>query len=365
MADIDDEGVVPEIDYSVSTEKERIAAADKLQKWVLEAKPENQAILSRLESDMRSHKQLENWAQFALEDLIRPPRTDASQTKKSKIAGGLELSRNVLLFVPVMVTWIAISVASDASERYLRINPDGDLNFLQVWNSNIWVKGWGFFPALTLKNIATTDGILIALLIILTMVSQFLFSSVEKGAAKADLENDLAHRDVLVDVGLFLHGFRQITPNQLKSGLADAVNSLAKATSAIRETIVGLKDVSESADRTLARFADLASRELEPAGRRLDAILGPLGVAVDAHKSLGDMVLNLQHELGASLFAIKDGMESLGKILDTNLQGHTGKLEIALRGIMTETEGAAKRLTDASAAAQEVAEMMREVVRAK
>ena len=73
MSDIDDEGVILEVDYSASTERERVAAADSLRRWISDAEPSNKAILERLEQDIRSDNHMDRWAAIGLEDLIRPP----------------------------------------------------------------------------------------------------------------------------------------------------------------------------------------------------------------------------------------------------------------------------------------------------
>ena len=120
-----------------------------------------------------------------------------------------------------------------------------------------------------------------------------------------------------------------------------------------------MKRLSASADATLTRFAELASRELEPSAKRLDSIVGSLGIAVDAHKAMGDMVRSLQRELGESLGVITSRLHDLGTNLARRLESQTEKLEFALREMVTETEAVGKRLASASAAAEEVARSLR------
>ena len=358
MSDIDDDGVILEADYSISTERERIAAADSLSRWITQSKPSNKAILERLEQDIRSDNQMDRWAAFALEDLIRPPYAVASETRASRWARNLELVRNALLFMPVLITWMAIDFAASAYNSYLASGPSGSerRSFLQIWLDESYTN-------LTLQKVALFDAVIIAALVSLTLIAHVLDQKAEKISRETDLSNDLELRNVMVDVGLFLHGFRQITPSQLKSGLSEAVNSLARATESIRDTSSGLKDVADSAHITLAKFADLSTRELEPAAKRIDLIVGSLGVAVDAHAGMGEMVRNLQRDLGQSLEVITKKMDLLGSVLDARLTDNTEKLEVAMRSIIQETNEVAQKLASASSAAHEVVELMRERAR--
>jgi len=214
-----------------------------------------------------------------------------------------------------------------------------------------------------LQKVALFDAVIIGTLVVLTLIAHVLDQKAEKISRETDLSNDLELRNVMVDVGLFLHGFRQITPSQLKSGLSEAVNSLARATESIRDTSSGLKDVADAAHITLAKFADLSTRELEPAAKRIDLIVGSLGVAVDAHAGMGDMVRNLQRDLGQSLEVITKKMDLLGSVLDARLTDNTEKLEVAMRSIIQETNEVAQKLASASSAAHEVVELMRERAR--
>ena len=68
----------PEVEEPVSS-GERLAAADALKTWIEQREPENRHILEKLESDLRQDRRLNEWGQFALEDLLRPPRRDLSQ----------------------------------------------------------------------------------------------------------------------------------------------------------------------------------------------------------------------------------------------------------------------------------------------
>jgi hypothetical protein len=368
MSDIDDDGVEVATEYSRVSEAERLAVADKLRSWIDGSQPENKEILNRLEADIREDQRLENWAAFTLEDLMQPPRYSEIQTLWSRIGDIVVLIRNTLLFFPVLVTWYALEQAADAYSEYLdefqkqlAINPDLSdsqrQTFLQIWSDPERIQT--LLGSLTLQRVALWDAVIILLLIAFTIAEWGLRQRAKFAAEANDRANDLTFRTVLVDVGLFLHGFRQITPTAITGSLGEAVNKLRAATVGIRDVADDMKRLSASADATLTRFAELASRELEPSAKRLDSIVGSLGIAVDAHKAMGDMVRSLQRELGESLGVITSRLDDLGTNLDRRLESQTEKLEFALREMVTETEAVGKRLASASAAAEEVARSLR------
>lgn len=363
MTDIDDDGIEVAEEYSRVTESERLAVANTLRDWISAAEPENKEILNRLEADIREDRQLENWAAFTLEDLMQPPRYSEIRTRWSKIGDIVVLIRNAALFLPVLVTWYALEKAADKYAQYsddLKGTADEErLTFLQLWSETSakdfeWAVGYW-----TLNRVAFWDFVIILGLILLTVAEWGLREQSKFAAESKDRENDLTFRGVLVDVGLFLHGFRQITPTAITGSLGDAVNKLREATTGIRDVAEDMQRLSASADVTLTRFAELATKELEPSAKRLDTILLSLGVAVDAHKSMGDMVRTLQRELGESLGVITSRLDELGTNLDHRLEKQTEKLEYALREIVTETEAVGTRLVSASAAAEEVARAIR------
>jgi len=352
------------LEFSRTTEAERIAVAKSLRDWIDIAQPTNQEILNRLEADIREDRQLENWAAFNLEDLMQPPHYSEIRTRWSKIADLVVLIRNSFLFLPVLVTWWALDRAADAYAKYLTeyanylrslettsISEKAQ-SFLQIWSDSSY--GW-----FTLQRVARIDAVIIFILVALTIAEWSLKQKAKLEAELEDQKSDLIFRKVLVDVGLFLHGFRQITPTAITGSLGDAVNKLRAATTGIRDVAENMQRLSASADITLTRFAELASKELEPSAKRLDTIVTSLGVAVDAHKSMGEMVRTLQRELGISLEVITAQLKELGQNLDQRLETQTEKLEFALRDMVSETEAVGARLLSASSAAEEVARAFR------
>ena len=345
MSDDVDEGSTVETLVEKSADRDRLGAADALRKWIVERSPTNAHILEQLESDLRKNQRLNEWGQFALEDLLRPPRRDASRFIAHKVAAIVTFFRNLVLFVPVAVTWLAIE---RAAVKFLdKLELGINTTFLEVWlNGDIF---------LTLATTAAIDAGLIGLLIVLTLVAQSFEVVADRSARQADESDERDFQSVLVNVGLFLHGFRSITPSALKSGLAEAVDNLRKSSEQ-------LAAVSEKATDTLSMFAQVSVNQLEPAVRRIDAIVSALGGAATSHEQMTKLVSGLQSHLGESLSLLTIRIDDLGDKLKGSLSENNALLESSLRGLLQEIDAVGRNLNQVAATAREVAIMYREQV---
>jgi hypothetical protein len=325
-----------------SGNSERIQAADALKTWVVERQPANAHILEQLEGDLRANRRLNEWGQFALEDLLRPPRRDSSKYLIHKLAYIITFIRNIVLFIPVGVTWFAIERAAVEYNNQLALKIK--TSFLQVWLND---------ADLTLAETALFDALLIFLLILLTIAAQVFEAMADGQAKRADKKDESDFQAVLVRVGLFLHGFRAITPSQLKSGLAEAVDNLRKSSEQ-------LAVVAEKATDTLTQFAQVSTSQLEPAARRIDSIVSALGGAAASHEQMATMVRTLQESLGQSLNVLTTRIDDFGATLQKTLAENNQLLEASMRGLNTELQDVARDLKGTSASAREVAHLFRE-----
>ena len=345
MSDDLDEGSTVETLVEKGADRDRLGAADALRKWIVERSPTNAHILEQLESDLRKNQRLNEWGQFALEDLLRPPRRDASRFIAHKVAAIVTFFRNLVLFIPVAVTWLAIERAAVKFSDKLELGIN--TTFLEVWlNDDIF---------LTLATTAAIDAGLIGLLIVLTLAAQSFEVVADRSARQADESDERDFQSVLVNVGLFLHGFRSITPSALKSGLAEAVDNLRKSSEQ-------LAAVSEKATDTLSMFAQVSVNQLEPAVRRIDAIVSALGGAATSHEQMTKLVSCLQSHLGESLSLITIRIDDLGDKLKGSLSENNALLESSLRGLLQEIDAVGRNLNQVAATAREVAIMYREQV---
>src|ERR671917_640552 len=87
----------------------------------------------------------------------------------STIAGADRL-RNILVLVPILLTWFALAEASRAYEKFLTLNPDEVRQpFLLLWERGFGGQASPFAPSFSM--VALIDAVLIAIIIGLTLYS--------------------------------------------------------------------------------------------------------------------------------------------------------------------------------------------------
>lgn len=297
------------------SERERLAAADALRDWVAVERPTNEPILRRLESDIRAGRKLNEWGAFSLDDLLRPPAYDHSRHWAARLGSLVTLTRNLFLFLPVFFTWIAIDRAARAFED----KNEAGMTFLQVWNEQ----------SFDLSRVAFVDAVLIGTLVILTLFAHGLETRAESVARQREDAADSRFREVMVNVGLYLHGFRQITPAALGGGLADSVNQLVIATTAMKEASESMELITAKGSATLAEFAELSAREFAPASERLAKLADTLEAAAGTHRDLSDLVKTLQGHLEGSIGTMDARMRTLITELVNQLKENVDSVAIS------------------------------------
>jgi hypothetical protein len=328
----------------------RVRVAETLRAWIDSNDPENRHILDELESDIRDNnvERLNLWGQFALEDLMRPPRRDSAETTLHRVARIVEVLRNILLFVPVALTWLSIELAAKAAKGF------PNRQFLDVWLNE---------SRLSLTRTAQLDFLLILILILMSLASTGLDELAEKGLVRAERTSERDFRYVLKEVGLFLHGFRSITPSALKSGLAESVQNLRKATEDLRV-------VAQTATGTLDRFAMVSSTQLEPALQKTDWLINSLGGAATSHQQMAELVRAMQanldqtvSSLDRSFGAVAFRVDTMGERLEKSMENHVEQMVTAMRGLYSELQAISNNLRGAASASEAVAAQLRDQLR--
>jgi methyl-accepting chemotaxis protein len=130
--------------------------------------------------------------------------------------------RNVLVLVPIFLTWAALAEASRAYNRFIEENPDQqDTPFLLLWQ-----RGFGGEASLlspTFSTVAIVDAVVIVAMIILTFYTHGRREAQEDQIADTAAEFQAEFDNVLAEAGVILAGDRINRPAQL----ADSVERLA------------------------------------------------------------------------------------------------------------------------------------------
>lgn len=217
------------------------SVTDALRKWADENDEQDDPYVQGLLEAIDSRSDLTMWASLnPLEVLPHPSLTRG--VGLSRAASATLTLRNVLIFVPVLLTWLSIGRAVGAYRTYVGSKTDQESvrNFLQFWDNpeGFLNKFW------TIGEVSRHVAILIFLIIALTFVTGILNS---RAQAIRSGEGSLIDKDrlrIALLVSNALHGKRQANPESIGEALAEALNDLTQAARDVNEAASKLEETA-------------------------------------------------------------------------------------------------------------------------
>jgi len=205
-------------------EKHRILA-DLIEKWArgygLLADP----YIEKLTHALRTSENLALWSSIDPFELLPYPKA-VNGNKLQRYARILSDIRNALVFAPVAFTWLAVGQATSAFEKFVNENSAATVNFLEFWQNGYDILD----PAWRISKVALTDAIIVFLVILLSIISNF-FS--EKSVQINSIEDqELANDRLELAFAIKEYLFTKQTVSKLtiNQGVATAVENLVIAT---------------------------------------------------------------------------------------------------------------------------------------
>jgi hypothetical protein len=212
-----------------------------LKSWARENGSTNDALVSELIADLEEMKDLSSWASLPTIELL-PPINSVRADKKITIANRIAIIRNILVFVPVALTWIAVSKATAAFGAYTLANKSAVVNFLEFWQNGYGVlaKEW------TIGQVAFTDFAIISLVIILSLTVSFM-----EIQHKKILSSEVAVREnERMALGIRLHKYldskKVSTPEVVNANVSTSIRNLLATSKELAKTSKDLsKDIKK------------------------------------------------------------------------------------------------------------------------
>jgi hypothetical protein len=277
-----------------------------LQDWAAEYDETEHPYIKGLQAAVANRDDLSMWASLNPQEMLPTPEPiDGSRLLKiSRLTGFL---RNVLVFVPVLLTWLSIGRAVDAFGKYAEWYKDTkevDLNlqFLQFWqNPDLYLKeaNQSLNHFWLIGSVAVFAAFLIFLIIALTFISGALATKGHTENEKAAVKISMKRMEIGLAISNTLHGKRQANPESIGEALAEALNDLTQAA----------RDVNESAARleTVSTGVAALNPHIEALNQSTNTFVASTGVQIsDSVKELVSSVQNLNAAVGGnvtSLFA--------------------------------------------------------------
>ena len=201
---------------------------NSLQSWAQQYGLLEDPYVSGLSNAVENRKNLPMWA--SLNPLAYLPHAPAEINKSLKQVGLIiTIVRNALVFLPVALTWFAISKATSAFAVYTASNTLAVVNFLDFWENGYGVldKKW------SLSHVATLDFQIILFIIVLTIAITLLDKRLRDSHNQAVAALDEDRISLALSITSFLFDHQRVTQVSMNQSLAKSLRDLSNSTESL------------------------------------------------------------------------------------------------------------------------------------
>lgn len=297
----------------------------RLRAWADSYGVEQDPYLARLINALERNDRLAYWAGTNPFELLPVPDTPGVR-KHLRISRRLALWRNVIIFIPLALTWYSIAEATSAFEEFVARNGASTVNFLEFWQN-----GYGLLPEFwRIGSVARLDVLIIVVIIAMSLVVGLLQSRAQRTDAIESQRAEHSRLALALDVSQYLHDFRDVSIAQVDERIADAVRTLHTASQDLAQaaehlqrqqdvqssvpnqlealleqlaalttaTDTGIRDAGSALESSIAAIAASVT-ELDRA-MRTDVVDAGVGLAAEA-RQVEQQIVELQRRLAALL----------------------------------------------------------------
>lgn len=235
--------------------------SQKLSHWASRNHVESDHIVQSLLQDFADEDNLAIWAGMdPFEYLPQPYPTIGNRF--FNWAKQFANIRNVLVFIPVAITWEAVSKATEAFAKFVETNNATTVNFLEFWQN-----GYDVLPTFwTISHVASLDFAIILGVIVLSLVSTY-FNARGSKINKIEVNQLEAERlEMALALKMYLYSMREIDKNNVEEGISSSVSALLSATSSLSKSAKQLSGVVSELENSVPginAFGDRIGKESE------------------------------------------------------------------------------------------------------
>lgn len=259
-----------------------------------------------------------DWAHADLYRVLNPERI-ASAYENKRAAGSwvrwFEFLRNVLVLLPLAVTWGGIAVATGAYERQVEAEPEqASQAFIYLWQTGFGDRTW-----LTLERLAAIDGSILFVVFLLTLVL-YWYSATRQNRGRTEatqIQYDL--EEILADADLVLSVSRQ--PNEYLA-LQRLLKMSDQVLQSLRQESVRFDKFMYERRTELIRLTDFTSQlegtaqEMVNAVEKLEAASEKTSASIDA---IAEPMSQFNEQSGSFVPAVQETNEKLDRLINVRL----------------------------------------------
>ena len=205
--------------------------ANSLQSWAEQYQLGDDPYVAGLTAAVSNRKNLPMWASLNPLEYL-PHAKVRSNPQLHLITLIMTIVRNALVFLPVALTWFAISKATSAFATYTANNTLQVVNFLDFWENGYGVlsKTW------SLSSVASLDFLIILFIIFLTVTITLIEKRTKRlrDAEISELDEDRVR--LAISISTYLFGQQKVTNVTMNQSLAKALRDILNSTDSLDRT---------------------------------------------------------------------------------------------------------------------------------
>lgn len=205
--------------------------ANSLQSWAEQYQLSEDPYVAGLTAAVSNRKNLPMWASLNPLEYL-PHAKVRSNPQLHLITLIMTIVRNALVFLPVALTWYAISKATSAFATYTANNTLQVVNFLDFWENGYGVlsKTW------SLSSVASLDFLIILFIIFLTVTITLIEKRTKRlrDAEISELDEDRVR--LAISISTYLFGQQKVTNVTMNQSLAKALRDILNSTDSLDRT---------------------------------------------------------------------------------------------------------------------------------
>lgn len=269
------------------------------------------------------------WSSVNMLDAL-PQAKYAGNLSREKLIAFLTTLRNVLVFVPVALTWAAISVATSAFGTFSVQNQATTVNFLAFWQN-----GYGYLDSFWhIDEVARLDVIVVLFVIALTLVIARMNNANDVMFMQGQDAADEQRVVLAMELQNYFHSRREITSVTVSQTVATSVAGLRGMAQEMTKAMSELKSAITKVSETVPRVDNLGREVVEIGKASADQITELVRVLAGGVSS----TTNLMDGVGTSLSTLgQEAMSAADRIAD--VEKSINKTNQSLQSVVTGFEG--------------------------
>jgi hypothetical protein len=304
----------------------------KLSTWATQRGLLEDPFVLSLIKDLNEDRNLGFWAD---QDPIQflPEVESSNGINFMKLAKTLGLIRNMLVFLPVALTWKAVSDATAGFAKFVSVNNATPVNFLEFWQN-----GYGYLNKFwTIGSIAEIDFIIILLVILITLLSNILQSNGQKVNELTLDQLEKEKTTLILEIKKYLFTVKPTTVETVNSDILlaiDKFNQGAREFNSISKNIETLSDYLMKAVPQVQAIQENMNKVSVNNNADLEKVLGSFT------KEVNDKVT----QLDSSLSHLQDSVGSINKLIDVALTTSVSNMSQDIENSNKSVKKSAKQL---------------------